>query len=183
MEMKEKQTMLMQLRIARGLTRKELARQSGINFRSLQDYEQGHKDITSAKADTVYRLSVALGCNMEVLLQPANSEIQNADQGQRNRLLTYYLMLMKNTLQSIENLKIYSAKYQTHGRLILKTSKYYLTFCYNGEIVELPFEAIISEQTLPWLEDVALLQMNSYIRDREFENSTLLPGGIMYDER
>ena len=53
--------MLKDIRESKGLTRKELSELSGINFRSLQDYEQGHKNITSAKGETLYRLSVALG--------------------------------------------------------------------------------------------------------------------------
>ena len=39
---------LRELRKSRHLTQKELALQTGINFRSLQDYEQGHKKLTSA---------------------------------------------------------------------------------------------------------------------------------------
>ena len=62
------------IRKARGLTRKEVAERSGINFRSLQDYEQGHKDIASAKSDTLFRLSLTLGCYMEELLQSKTEE-------------------------------------------------------------------------------------------------------------
>ena len=41
---------------------------SGVNFRSLQDYEQGHKKLTSASGDVLLRLSTVLGCSMEDLL-------------------------------------------------------------------------------------------------------------------
>ena len=51
---------LQELRKSRNLTQKELALQTGINFRSLQDYEQGHKKLTSANGDILLRLSTVL---------------------------------------------------------------------------------------------------------------------------
>jgi len=59
---------LKNIRESKGLSRKEVSERSGINFRSLQDYEQGHKNIKSAKGETLYRLSLTLGCSMEALL-------------------------------------------------------------------------------------------------------------------
>lgn len=59
---------LKELRKKRNLTQKELASMSGVNFRSLQDYEQGHKKLTSASGDVLLRLSTVLGCSMEDLL-------------------------------------------------------------------------------------------------------------------
>lgn len=56
------------LRELRGISRKELAEQTGVSFRSIQDYEQGHKELASAKAETLLRMSRALGCSMETLL-------------------------------------------------------------------------------------------------------------------
>lgn len=64
------------IRELRGLSRKEVAELSGINLRSLQDYEQGHKDISSAKADTLYRLSLTLDCSMEELLSETVFDIE-----------------------------------------------------------------------------------------------------------
>ena len=56
-------------RKAKGLTQNKLAEISGVNLRTLQDYEQGHKDINKAEAMTVYKLSEALGCNVWELLE------------------------------------------------------------------------------------------------------------------
>ena len=42
---------LRELRKRNHLTQKELAQKSGVNFRSLQDYEQGHKKLTGASGD------------------------------------------------------------------------------------------------------------------------------------
>ena len=59
---------LQSIREQRGMTRRELAQQSGVNFRSIQDYEQGHKKLSSAGGDTLLRLAAALGCQIEELL-------------------------------------------------------------------------------------------------------------------
>lgn len=60
--------MLKNIRESKGLSRKEVSELSGINFRSLQDYEQGHKNIASAKGETLYWLSLTLGCTMEEIV-------------------------------------------------------------------------------------------------------------------
>ncbi|MDO4961670.1 MAG: helix-turn-helix transcriptional regulator [Eubacteriales bacterium] len=52
-----------------GISQAELARISGINLRSLQDYEQGHKPIEGARGETLYRLSMALGVSIESILR------------------------------------------------------------------------------------------------------------------
>lgn len=57
--------MLKKLREQKGLSQREVSEISGVNLRSLQDYEQGHKSIVSAKGETLYRLSYALDCTME----------------------------------------------------------------------------------------------------------------------
>lgn len=77
-----------EIREEKGLSRKEVAKASGVNLRSLQDYEQGHKEILSAKAETVYRLSLALGCTMEELmgvdlLSAGMEKERRENQGQR----------------------------------------------------------------------------------------------------
>ena len=59
---------LRDIRKNRNLTQRELAQKSGVNFRSLQDYEQGHKKLTSASGDILMRLSTVLGCTAEELL-------------------------------------------------------------------------------------------------------------------
>ena len=50
------------------MTQKELDQISGVNFCSLQDYEQGHKRLSSASGDILLRLSTGLGCTPEDLL-------------------------------------------------------------------------------------------------------------------
>lgn len=61
-------TKLQTKRKAAGLTQAALAGAAGISLRSLQYYEQGALDINKASAATVWRLAMALGCEMSELL-------------------------------------------------------------------------------------------------------------------
>lgn len=56
------------LRELKGLSRKELADLVGISFRTIQDYEQGHKKLSSAKSETLLKMSEVIGCTMEDLI-------------------------------------------------------------------------------------------------------------------
>ncbi len=58
-----KKTNLHQLRKLAGLTQKELAELSGVNIRTLQQYEIGAKDINHASGETINSLARALRCN------------------------------------------------------------------------------------------------------------------------
>lgn len=59
---------LKRLRQEKGLTQIELSRLSGVNFRMIQHYEQGDKDIKKAAAETVFKLAKALDCNITDLI-------------------------------------------------------------------------------------------------------------------
>lgn len=64
-----KDTNLKRLRAAYGCTQAELAQKSEVNLRSIQMYEQRNKDINKASVETVYRISKALGCEIEDLIE------------------------------------------------------------------------------------------------------------------
>ena len=51
-----------------GFSQSELAKRSGVNVRSIQQYEIGAKDIKKASVTTVIALSKALNCDTESLL-------------------------------------------------------------------------------------------------------------------
>ena len=57
------------LRKTHGLTQQALAKRSGVSLRMIRAYEQGSKDLSRAEADTLIRLSHALHCPAERLLQ------------------------------------------------------------------------------------------------------------------
>lgn len=61
--------MLKEYRTKAELSQSQLAKESGVNVRMIQQYEQGVKKINKASGETIYRLSQALGCQMEDLLE------------------------------------------------------------------------------------------------------------------
>lgn len=81
------------LRELKGMSRKELAELTGISFRSIQDYEQGHKQLSSAKAETLMKMGQALECSIEALLseedlsafKPSNLRQSAQDGGEGER--------------------------------------------------------------------------------------------------
>lgn len=97
---------LKELRIQAGLTQSQLATYSGVNLRSLQDYEQGHKTLASAKGETLYRLSQVLGYNMNALLEMEGLQldcfVRSDDAAARmNRILVYEKSLQKKNNSNI----------------------------------------------------------------------------------
>ena len=62
-------TNLKRIRMSYGCTQAELAEKSGVSLRSIQMYEQRNKDINKASVETLYRLSKALGCTVEDLIE------------------------------------------------------------------------------------------------------------------
>lgn len=173
--MKEKKiSALQQIREARGLTRRVLAEKSGVNYRSLQDYEQGHKEIASAKGDTLYRLSLALGCTIENILERGPS-----DNGLCQRAWSYGEIMV---LERLSEKMFFSKEYQTYVRVKMTADGCILGFCYRGELVQLPFAAKVTEETLPWMEDVVLMTVNSYLRSCTFDDNFIMEGGKAWDE-
>ena len=63
------ETNLKRIRTLYGCSQSELAALSGVNLRSIQMYEQRHKNINKASVDTLKKLSKALGCSIEELLE------------------------------------------------------------------------------------------------------------------
>jgi transcriptional regulator with XRE-family HTH domain len=67
--MKRPDTNLKRIRKLAGLTQNELAAQSGIPLRTIQQYEQRQKDINKAQAEYLILLSKALHCSAEELIE------------------------------------------------------------------------------------------------------------------
>ena len=113
---------LQEIRINQNMTRRELAQKAGINFRSLQDYEQGHKKLSSASGDVLLRLSTVLGCSVEELLVP--DDFPGAP------------LLSSNTVDitTIQSQRFYCDKYQTAGRWICSGGKVATVFYYDGTV-------------------------------------------------
>ena len=62
-------TKLQEARLKRGMTQKQLAEQAGINFRMLQNYEQGVKLIDNARLETILKICLTLNCKMEEVIE------------------------------------------------------------------------------------------------------------------
>ena len=62
-------TNLKNIRENRGISQSELAEISGVKLHSIQLYEQRVNDIDKAQAQTLFKISLALGCKMEDLLE------------------------------------------------------------------------------------------------------------------
>lgn len=59
---------LQKIRLIAGYSQSQLAEKSGVSLRSIQMYEQGHKDIRKANVSTVIALAQVLGCEIEEFL-------------------------------------------------------------------------------------------------------------------
>lgn len=149
---------LREIRIIKNLTQRELARKSGVNYRSLQDYEQGHKKLASANGDILIRLSTVLGCSIEDLL------IDN---------LKGAAILPSNKLDKelIQAQRFYCTKYDTYGRWICNNNQIATLFYYDGKRYTLPFAAVFTSVMLPFLRDAAVLQIEAKIEDLIFEKN------------
>lgn len=60
--------MLKELRTKRGLSQSQLAERSGVNLRTLQQYEQGTRNINGASLSTLVDLSKVLECKVKDIL-------------------------------------------------------------------------------------------------------------------
>ena len=66
---REKETYLQEMRKKTGMTQRKLSERSGVGIRTLQQYENGARDINKASGNILMALSKALGCKMEDLMQ------------------------------------------------------------------------------------------------------------------
>lgn len=75
----EKETALKRLRKAAFLSQKGLAVKADVLIRNIQMYEQGRNDINKAQGQILFKLSKALGCAMEDLLEPMMPTSENKE--------------------------------------------------------------------------------------------------------
>jgi transcriptional regulator with XRE-family HTH domain len=77
---------LREIRKSRNMSQSELANMCSINYRSLQDYEQGQKKLLSANGDILLRLTTVLGCTLSELLM--SDQISGATLHEKNQVDT-----------------------------------------------------------------------------------------------
>ena len=68
-------TKLQQIRKAKGMTQLELSIYSRVKLRTIQELEQGRKDINKAEALNVYNMAEALGVAISELLEISDEEV------------------------------------------------------------------------------------------------------------
>lgn len=73
MKRNEYKTKLKQKRIEAGLTQQSLADAAGINKRSYERLEQGHRLIDDCSLDTILKVCITLKCDMGDILE--NTEL------------------------------------------------------------------------------------------------------------
>lgn len=67
---------LQEMRLARGLSQRDLAERSGIDRPILQAYEQGRRNFDGAKIETLAKVALALECSIaDVLDDPELAEM------------------------------------------------------------------------------------------------------------
>lgn len=69
LEERKGKTKLAEIRESRGLSQGKLASLSSVGLRSIQLYEQRINDIDKAQGQTLFKLSLVLGCSIEDLLE------------------------------------------------------------------------------------------------------------------
>lgn len=155
---------LKQYREQLGYTQKELAYRSGINYRSLQDYEQGHKRLASANGETLLRLSMALGCSVEQLFDNPDDTVAGAPLHKENNV----------SVGRITAQPLFCSRYKVPGRWEYHNGGICTVFYYDDRIIRLPFDAVFTEERILWAADAAELQMESTIDEilfqKEFAN-------------
>lgn len=67
-----KETKLQRLRVKKGLSQLELSNISGVSKRTIQYYEQQKTQIDGARLNTLCKLSVALDCKIEDIIEDTN---------------------------------------------------------------------------------------------------------------
>ena len=146
---------LKQLRTAAKMTQSTLAKTSGVNFRSLQDYEQGHKPLLSAGGEVLLRLASALGCSVEELL--LSDEIREAGAP----------LLAGNTMtaEEISGRAFHCELYDVTGKWVCSSGHIAILFYYEGNRFLLPFRAIFKKELISWLKAAAVMQMEDAIED------------------
>ena len=141
-----------------GMTRRELAQQSGVNFRSIQDYEQGHKRLSSAGGETLLRLASVLSCRIEELLWEA-TDAESSELLPQNDV----------TVETILAQRFYCEKYQIYGRWLVGDGRICIYFVYEGTEIRIPFRAIITEKLMAWVKQAVVLMMEAALDEIEFE--------------
>ena len=95
---------LKEIRESKGITQKALAEMSGVNQRTVQNFEQGKNDIRQAAVIKVYALAKALGCTVEDLIKVDNDRTITATKAAPNIPVTptVYAVSANDVIENME---------------------------------------------------------------------------------
>ena len=66
-------TKLKKMRESRGLSQSQLAEKANVNVRMLQYYEQGVSNFDGCKINKIFRIALALDCDIEDIIEDENT--------------------------------------------------------------------------------------------------------------
>ena len=75
---------LQEMRLKAGVSQSQLSALSGINYRTLQAYESGRKNVNSAKLKQILKLASALNCTVEEIVNNDDAELMELLKGVKN---------------------------------------------------------------------------------------------------
>lgn len=81
--------------------------------------------------------------------------------------------------QQLTDQEIYCEKYNVSAKFFLQQKNIYIMFRYNGQSFQIPFHAVITEQTYEWMVSCAELLIESAIEEYVLE-SIEIPGGVTW---
>ena len=150
---------LKEIRKSRNMSQSQLANMCGINYRSLQDYEQGHKKLASANGDILLRLTTVLGCTIAELLM--SDYVVGSSLHVTNKVDTV----------TIQKQHFFCEKHNVAGRWICGNDSVATMFYFRGKQYSLPFNAVFTPVMLPCLVEAAALQIEEAIDNILFQES------------
>lgn len=150
---------LKQIRINNRISQGDLSAYSGVSVRTIQEYEQDRRLLKNAKAEVVYKLSIALGCSIEELLE--EDAVDEIYPFSINDDLTVF---------EISRLQINSDQYHAIGRFIFRNNSCLIAMVYKDKILEVGFPIIFKREIIPWIMDAARMKMESTIEEFEFQS-------------
>ena len=141
---------LKQIREYRKMDRRMLESQTSIKFRSIQDYEQGHKKLDHASYDTLHKLSLALACPENLLVGDLFTE---------------------DLMKPIDALSCYSEEYNTWGSIRFYGSLCSVEYIYDGKEFSESFKAKLDEKMLPFQRIAAKMIMEDGLEEYCFKRA------------
>lgn len=81
--------------------------------------------------------------------------------------------------QRLAGQEINCGKYNVSAKFFLQQNDLYIVFKYDGEDFQIPFHAVVTEQTYEWMEPCAELMIESVIEEYELERIEI-PGGVTW---